>query len=151
MRPQRGGGELRSAFFASILDELRPDSVRSRLAIGGPAIPHVNPASVRRTGTGDDVAASAPGGVGRASAGSEWGWDRLERAVTRLAEEVQSLRESLRGARGELADRDQRIRRLEAQLLDANQRRQDTGKRIDELISQLDQLDVQLASVEPSE
>ena len=39
---------------------------------------------------------------------------------------------------------------LETQLLDANQRRQDTSKRIDELIAQLDQLDAQLASAEPN-
>ena len=39
----------------------------------------------------------------------------------------------------------------ETQLIDANQRRQDTIKRVDELIAQLDQLDAQLASSEPRE
>jgi peptidoglycan hydrolase CwlO-like protein len=52
--------------------------------------------------------------------------------------------------RGELGDREHRIRGLEAQLLEANQRRQDAGKRIDELISQLDQLDAQIANAEPT-
>jgi len=51
--------------------------------------------------------------------------------------------------RRELIAREQRIRSLETQLLEANQRRQDTGKRIDELIAELDQLDTQLDSVEP--
>jgi hypothetical protein len=40
---------------------------------------------------------------------------------------------------------------LEAQLLEANQRRQDTAKRVDELIAQLDQLDAQLEGSEPRE
>ena len=38
-----------------------------------------------------------------------------------------------------------RIRALDSELLDANQRRQDAFKRIDELISHLDQLDAQLS------
>ncbi len=41
-----------------------------------------------------------------------------------------------------------RIRSLEEQLLEANQRRQDVAKRIDELIAQLDQLDTQLGSLD---
>lgn len=36
------------------------------------------------------------------------------------------------------------MRALEGQLLEANQRRQDVGKRVDELISQLDHLDGEL-------
>ena len=89
---------------------------------------------------------------GRPTAPTEdWSWDRLERAVTSLAEQHQQLRQQLRDARSAIDDREQRIGKLESQLIDANQRRQDTGKRIDELISQLDQLDAQLASVEPTE
>ena len=41
-----------------------------------------------------------------------------------------------------------RIRGLEEQLLEANQKRQDVAKRIDELISQLDHLDAQLGASE---
>ena len=37
---------------------------------------------------------------------------------------------------------------LEEQLFDANQRRQDVIKRVDELVAQIDQLDAQLASLE---
>jgi hypothetical protein len=40
------------------------------------------------------------------------------------------------------------IRSLEGQLLEANQKRQDVSKRIDEMIAQLDHLDAQLASAE---
>ena len=40
-----------------------------------------------------------------------------------------------------LARRTERIRTLEGEILEANQRRQDVGKRIDELIAQIDQLD----------
>ena len=66
-----------------------------------------------------------------------------------LVAQHEALQQELHTLRGDLGQRDMRIRSLEAQLLDANQRRQDTGKRIDELIGQLDQLDAQLASAEP--
>jgi len=59
------------------------------------------------------------------------------------------LRDELASIRADLAEREHRIRRFEAQIIEANQSRQDTGKRIDELISQLDQLDAQLATLEP--
>ena len=78
-------------------------------------------------------------------------WDRLERAVGALAAQHEALRNEVRALRGDLGERNQRIRVLEAQLLEANQRRQDTCKRVDELIAQLDQLDAQLATSEPSE
>ena len=140
--------------LAAFLDEVRQNSVRSQSATGGPAIPHVDPASAAGTG-GDFVSVgsgrSAESATHASDRASEWSWDRLERAVTLLAEEQQRLREELRAARRELSDREQRIRRYEAQLLEANQRRQDTGKRIDELISQLDQLDATLSSMEPAE
>jgi len=78
-------------------------------------------------------------------------WDRLERAVGVLAAQHETLRTEVSALRGDLGERNQRIRVLEAQLLEANQRRQDTCKRVDELIAQLDQLDAQLASAEPAE
>jgi hypothetical protein len=43
-----------------------------------------------------------------------------------------------------LAEGGQRIRTLDSKLIEANQRRQDAYKRIDELIAHLDQLDAQL-------
>ena len=48
----------------------------------------------------------------------------------------------------EVRGRDQRIRALEEELLASNQCRQDVVKRIDELIAQIDQLDLQLQSLE---
>jgi septal ring factor EnvC (AmiA/AmiB activator) len=50
--------------------------------------------------------------------------------------------------RRRLEERNRRIRSLEEQLLEANQKRQDVAKRIDELISQLDHLDAQLAGAD---
>jgi len=49
------------------------------------------------------------------------------------------------GLRTARAEGVQRIRALDSDLIAANQRRQDAYKRIDELISHLDQLDAQLA------
>ncbi len=77
-------------------------------------------------------------------------WDRLERAVRALVSQHEALRTEARVLRDELGERNQRVRWLEAQLLEANQRRQDTTKRIDELIAQLDQLDAQLENAEPN-
>lgn len=82
---------------------------------------------------------------------SVYDWDRLELAVGTLVSQHEALRKEVRRLRADLGERNHRIRGLEAQLLDANQRRQDTSKRIDELIAQLDQLDAQLATSEPSE
>lgn len=97
---------------------------------------------------------TSSGGSARAAARSEgrvaepgtdgFDWNRLDRAVRALVGQQDALRE-------QVAHRDERIRRLEAQLLEANQRRQDTVKRVDDLISQLDALDEQLAGLEPGE
>jgi len=50
--------------------------------------------------------------------------------------------------RRELEHRSQRIRALDGKLLEANQKRQDVVKRIDELIAQIDQLDATFESVD---
>ena len=68
-----------------------------------------------------------------------------------LTSQHEALRNEVRALRGDLGERNQRIRVLEAQLLEANQRRQDTCKRVDELIAQLAQLDAQLEDSEPRE
>ena len=117
-----------------------------QLAMGG-SMPHVDPATKPRTAKsgGDDL--GAENGIRPSSA---YDWDRLERAVGTLVAQHATLRKELSSLREDLGDRNRRIRILEAQLLEANQRRQDTSKRIDELIAQLDQLDVQLASAEPN-
>jgi len=60
--------------------------------------------------------------------------------------------EQLRGENDELRhtlrEKEQHIGRLDEKLLAANQRRQDVGKRIDDLIAQIDQLDAQFESPE---
>ena len=50
--------------------------------------------------------------------------------------------------RRKLEQKGRELRSLEGQLLEANQKRQDVAKRVDELISQLDHLDGQLGSAE---
>jgi chromosome segregation ATPase len=72
-------------------------------------------------------------------------FDRLEIAVSDLAESHGKLREENANLRSEIEEGERRIRNLDSELLAANQRRQDAYKRIDELISHLDQLDAQLA------
>lgn len=50
--------------------------------------------------------------------------------------------------RRDLEHKSQRIRALDGKLLEANQKRQDVAKRIDELIAQIDQLDSSFDSVD---
>jgi len=52
------------------------------------------------------------------------------------------------GLRRKLEQKARDLRAMEGKLLDANQRRQDVAKRVDELISQLDHLDGQLGAAE---
>ena len=68
--------------------------------------------------------------------------------VLDLWNDFERLREENATLRSDVFDKEQRIRRLDEQLLEANQRRQDVGKHIDELIAQLDQLDAQFESQE---
>ena len=42
------------------------------------------------------------------------------------------------------------MRRLDEQLLESNQRRQDAAKRLDDLLSQIDRLDARLGSSAPA-
>lgn len=73
-------------------------------------------------------------------------FERLERAVTKLVEEHRALRREHARLIRELGDRDRRIGVLEGELLELNQRRQDAGKRLDELISQIEHLDARLGA-----
>jgi septal ring factor EnvC (AmiA/AmiB activator) len=70
---------------------------------------------------------------------------RLQRAVEALAEAYRRLRDENAGLRRKVEERTRRIHALEEQILEANQKRQDVTKRIDELVAQLDHLDAQLA------
>jgi len=77
-----------------------------------------------------------------------YGFDRLEHAVKELAANHASVVARNRELLGESEAKSQRIRMLEEQLLVSNQRRQDVAKCIDELIAQIDQLDVQLQTLD---
>lgn len=73
---------------------------------------------------------------------------RLERAVSKLVKQHERAVRRNGQLVEEMERRDQRIRVLEEELLASNQCRLDVVKRIDELIAQIDQLDVQLQSLE---
>lgn len=74
--------------------------------------------------------------------------DRLERAIGALVEENARLRGEVASLRHGIDQKAARVSSLEGELLEANQRRQDVAKRIDELIAQMDALDAQLAASE---
>lgn len=104
-----------------------------------PANPSVKPPSDR----------NGRGAEGRTEEGTPaYDLDRLERAIAALVQDNARMREEAGALRHSLDERAARIVRLEGELLEANQRRQDVAKRIDELISQMDALDAQLASAE---
>jgi len=62
-----------------------------------------------------------------------------------LTEAHRRLRGENAGLRRKVEEKARQIRTLEERLLEANQKRQDVAKRIDELMAQLDHLDAQLA------
>jgi chromosome segregation ATPase len=122
-----------------------------RVAMGG-SIPHVDSVTSARAAKGeiDAPRIETTDTQIRSAAASAYDWDRLERAIGALVAQHEALRKELSELRSDLGERNHRIRVLETQLLEANQRRQDTTKRIDELIAQLDQLEGQLSSAEPT-
>jgi septal ring factor EnvC (AmiA/AmiB activator) len=84
------------------------------------------------------------------SGGREKAYDfkRLERAVTSLVRAYSSAQEDKGALRRRVEEQNRHIRSLEGRLLEANQRRQDVAKRIDELVAQLDHLEGQLGEAE---
>ena len=75
-------------------------------------------------------------------------FERLERVVAALVAAHREVSVENVGLRVRLEEKARGIRSLEGQLLEANQKRQDVSKRIDEMIAQLDYLAAQLASAE---
>lgn len=65
-----------------------------------------------------------------------------------LASDCRRQRSENLALRRELEHRNQRIRALDGKLLEANQKRQDVAKRIDELIAQIAQLEASFDSVD---
>lgn len=76
-----------------------------------------------------------------AKADDRYDFRRLERAVTALADALAESRGKVETLLHEREEHAQRIRNLEGELLAANQKRQDAGKRLEELIAQLDHLE----------
>jgi peptidoglycan hydrolase CwlO-like protein len=68
--------------------------------------------------------------------------------VSELASAYRRQRGENLALRRDLEQKSQRIRALDGKLLEANQKRQDVAKRIDELIAQIDQLDSSFDSVD---
>jgi septal ring factor EnvC (AmiA/AmiB activator) len=68
---------------------------------------------------------------------------RLENAIAALVESHRSLQAENAALREQIDASNHRVRDLDEKLLQANQRRQDVAKRIDELIAQIDHLGVQ--------
>jgi translation initiation factor 2B subunit (eIF-2B alpha/beta/delta family) len=64
--------------------------------------------------------------------------------VTKLIERHRQLVRENTTLRSALEEKYRRVRELDVKVLDANQRRQDVVKRIDELITQIDHLGAQL-------
>jgi len=73
-------------------------------------------------------------------------FERLEAAVVALADQHKRVVKDNDSLRRAVEERDRRIRTLEAETLELNQRRRDVAKRIDDLLAQMDQLDVELGS-----
>jgi len=73
-------------------------------------------------------------------------FERLEQAVRMLVQQARELRAEKVTLNRELAARDRVVRELEERLLDARQLRHDAIKRIDDLLSQVDNLDAHLAA-----
>lgn len=63
-----------------------------------------------------------------------------------LVEKFRALQAENARLRRTLEERELRIRSLDEQVLELNQRRQDVAKRIDDLIAQVDYLDAQLGA-----
>ena len=73
-------------------------------------------------------------------------FERLEAAVVALADQHKRALKDNESLRRAVEERERRIRALEAETLELNQRRRDVAKRIDDLLAQMDQLDVELGS-----
>jgi septal ring factor EnvC (AmiA/AmiB activator) len=104
---------------------------------GGPAIPDSNSDKSRPGRSRTDGSRS-----------DGYGFERLEKVVAELAAAYRHQRAENATLRRELEQRGQRIRALDGKLLEANQKRQDVVKRIDELIAQIDHLDASFDSVD---
>jgi len=77
------------------------------------------------------------------SEGSQF--ERLEALVRSLVDRHRALNADRKQLRERVAQRDARIRSLDARLVQSNQLRRDAAKRIDELAAQIDRVEAELA------
>jgi len=68
--------------------------------------------------------------------------------VSLLLDERLRLQSENATLRDQLEEGNQRLGRLDEELLDLNQRRRDAMKRLDDVIAQLDELETRVASLE---
>jgi chromosome segregation ATPase len=79
---------------------------------------------------------------------NDYDFERLERGVHSLLHQQDRLQSENAELRRKVSEKNLRIRHLDEKLLQANQRRQDVGKSLDELIAHIDQLDAHFESQE---
>ncbi len=72
---------------------------------------------------------------------SAYTYARLEAVVAELVDSRRQLQAENANLREKLLERETHVQSLDERLLEANQRRQDALKRIDDLIARLDQID----------
>jgi peptidoglycan hydrolase CwlO-like protein len=77
------------------------------------------------------------------SEGSQF--ERLDALVRSLVDRHRALTAHQKQLRERVAQREARIKTLDAQLVQSNQRRRDAAKRIDELVAQLDRVEAEIA------
>jgi chromosome segregation ATPase len=80
----------------------------------------------------------------RAGRGDGSQFERLEELVRSLVDRHRALAAGQKQLRERLAQRDARIRALDAKLVQTNQQRRDAAKRIDELLAQLDRVEAEV-------
>jgi hypothetical protein len=123
---------------------------------GGPAIPEASSQRSRSERRSErfrsekarpEIARAEKSRPDRSSSDS-YDFERLEQAVAELAAAYQKQRAENSTLRRELEQRGQRIRALDSKLLEANQKRLDVIKRIDELIAQIEQYEASSQSVD---
>jgi chromosome segregation ATPase len=72
-------------------------------------------------------------------------FERLESLVRSLVDRHRSLTAAQKQLRERVAQREARIKALDAKLVQSNQQRRDAAKRIDELVAQLDRVEAEVA------
>ena len=77
---------------------------------------------------------------------SAYTFERLEAVVAELVDSRRQLQAENANLRQQVHEQGQRLQGVENRLLDANQRRQDALKRIDDLIARLEQIDLQFGA-----